>query len=100
MPRLSSEFEIHCPCCHSILVIDVDLRRPISHRQPPREDTPEIGDAQRLLAAEAARRDAIFEKSVADHKGRSDALSKRFDEALKQARQEPVSRPARDFDLD
>ena len=33
-------------------------------------------------------------------KSRGDALSKRFEEALKQARQEPVSRPARDFDLD
>ena len=100
MSRLSSEFEVGCPCCGSTLVIDADLRRVISHRQPPREDVPEIEDAHRILAAEAARRDAIFERSVADEKGRSDALSKRFDEALKQARDEPVTRPTRDFDLD
>lgn len=100
MPRLSSEFEIGCPCCGSLLVIDADLRRLISHRQPPREDMPEIGDAKRILAAEAARREAVFERSVAEQKGRSDALSKRFDEALKEARSGPVTRPARDFDLD
>ena len=100
MPRLSSEFEVGCPCCASILVIDADLRRVISHRQPPREDVPEIGDADRILAAEAARREAIFKRSVADEKGRSDALSKRFDEALKRARNEPAIRPTRDFDLD
>ncbi|MCY4635830.1 MAG: hypothetical protein OXG04_15220 [Acidobacteria bacterium] len=100
MSQLSSEFEVGCPCCGSILVIDAKLRRLISHRQPPREDVPELGDAQRILAAEAARREAIFKRSVADEKGRSDALSKRFDEALKQARAEPVTRPARDFDLD
>ena len=81
-------------------MIDADLRRVISHRQPPREDVPEIGDAARILAAEAARREAVFKRSVADEKGRSDALSKRFDEALKQARSEPVVRPARDIDLD
>jgi hypothetical protein len=30
----------------------------------------------------------------------SDALSKRFEEALRQAREEPITRPKRDFDLD
>ena len=29
-----------------------------------------------------------------------DALSRRFEEALKQASKEPVTRPTRDFDLD
>ena len=100
MPRLSSEFELDCPCCGALLVVDADLRRLVSHRQPPRGDRPELGDAQRILAAEAARREAIFERSVADEKGRGDALSKRFDEALEQARHEPVTRPTRDFDLD
>ena len=27
-------------------------------------------------------------------------LAKRFEEALKQAREEPISKPSRDFDLD
>jgi hypothetical protein len=31
---------------------------------------------------------------------RGDALSKRFEEALRQAREEPVTKPVRDFDLD
>lgn len=100
MSRLGSEFEIDCPCCGSVLVIDANLRRLTAHRQPPRGDALELGDARRILAAEAARREALFERSVADEKGRGDALSRRFDEALKQARKEPVTRPARDFDLD
>ncbi|MYK89456.1 MAG: hypothetical protein F4018_14590 [Acidobacteria bacterium] len=97
MSQLSSEFEFGCPCCGAILVVDAKLRRLISHRQPPREDVPELGDAQRILAAAAARREAIFERSVADEKGRSDALSKRFDEALKQARAQNVNPPQGDF---
>lgn len=100
MSQLSSEVEVGCPCCGATLMFDLNLRRVVAHREPPRDDRPELGDAQRILAADAARREALFNRSVADEKGRSDALSKRFEEALKQARTEPVTRPARDFDLD
>ena len=31
---------------------------------------------------------------------RGDALSRRFEEALRQANKEPISKPTRDFDLD
>ena len=100
MSVLSSEIELQCPCCGAALVFDANLRRIVSHREPEREDKPQLDHAQRILAEEAARREAIFKQSVADEKGRGDALSKRFDEALKQARKEPVVRPTRDFDLD
>lgn len=100
MAKLKSEIEVTCPCCQSTLVVDVNLRRVISHREPERADKPELSEAQRILAAEAARREALFEQSVAAEKTRGDALAKRFEEALKQASTEPVTRPARDFDLD
>tara|TARA_B100000029_G_scaffold135625_2_gene130096 strand:- start:310 stop:528 length:219 start_codon:yes stop_codon:yes gene_type:complete len=72
----------------------------VSHREPEREDKPALEDARQILDAEAARREAIFNQSVADEKGRSDALAKRFEEALKNASTEPVTKPVRDFDLD
>jgi hypothetical protein len=100
MPKLKSEIEVTCPCCQSALVIDVNLGRVISHREPERADKPELSEAQRILAAEAARREALFEQSVAAEKTRGDALARRFEEALKQANTEPVTRPTRDFDLD
>jgi hypothetical protein len=59
-----------------------------------------LSDAHRILDEAAARREAIFQESVAAERTRGDALSKRFEEALKQARQEPVTKPTRDFDLD
>ena len=100
MAKLASELEVTCPCCQSTLVVDVNLGRVVSHREPERGNKPELSDAQRLLAEEAARREAIFQQSVESERNRGDALSKRFEEALKQARQEPITRPARDFDLD
>ena len=100
MARLKSELEVMCPCCQSMLVIDLNLGRVVSHSEPERGNKPELSDAQRILAEEAARREAIFQQSVDAEKTRGDALSRRFEEALKQAQQEPITKPTRDFDLD
>jgi len=100
MARLKSELEVICPCCQATLVIDLNLGRVISHHEPERADKPELSEAQRILAEQAARREAIFQQSVDAEKTRGDALSRRFEEALKQARQEPITKPTRDFDLD
>ena len=97
---LKSEFSTSCPCCQATLIVDVNLRRIVRHEEPVRGDRPELSDAQRILAEEAARREAIFQESVANEKNRGDALSKRFEEALRQARHEPITKPTRDFDLD
>jgi hypothetical protein len=100
MSRLKSELEVTCPCCQSTLVIDLNLGRVISHREPERADKPELGEAHRIIAEQAARREAMFQQSVDAEKTRGDALSKRFEEALRQAKDEPISKPVRDFDLD
>ena len=100
MARLKSELEVTCPCCQATLVVDMNLGRVVSHREPERGDKPELSDAQRILAEQAARRDAIFQQSVDAEKTRPDALSKRFEEALRQAKEEPITKPMRDFDLD
>jgi len=100
MAKLQSELTVECPCCGTELVIDLNLRRVVAHHEPERGDKPSLDDAQRILAAEQARREAMFEQSRENERTRGDALSKRFEEALRQAREEPVTRPKRDFDLD
>ena len=100
MARLKSELEVTCPCCQATLVVDTNLGRVVRHEEPERGNKPELSDAQRILADEAARREAMFQQSVESEKTRGDALSRRFEEALKQARTEPITKPTRDFDLD
>jgi hypothetical protein len=100
MAKLKSELEVTCPCCNSVLVVDLNLGRVVSHKEPERADKPKLDEATRILAEQEARREAIFEQSIASEKGRDDALSRRFEEALKQATKEPITRPTRDFDLD
>ncbi len=100
MAKLKSEIEVTCPCCNATLVVDINLGRVVSHQAPERGDKPELNQATTILAAEAARREALFEQSVEAEKTRGDALARRFEEALRQANTEPVTKPTRDFDLD
>jgi hypothetical protein len=100
MAKLKSEIEVTCPCCNSTLVVDLNLGRVVGHKEPENPNKPELNDAHRIIAEEAARREAMFQQSVESEKTRGDALSKRFEEALKQARNEPITKPKRDFDLD
>jgi hypothetical protein len=100
MAKLKSEIEVECPCCHSTLVIDVNLGRVVRHHEPERADKPELSEAARIVAAAEARREALFQPSMEAEKGRDDALARRFEEALKQAHTEPITKPVRDFDLD
>lgn len=100
MSRLASEVEIDCPCCGATIVYDINLCRVVSHDALPSAERPDLTDAQDILAAAKAKREAAFQQSVADERGRGEALSKRFEEALRQANTEPVTRPTRDFDLD
>jgi hypothetical protein len=100
MANLKSEIDLTCPCCGATMVVDVNLRRIVAHKEPERGDKPELSDAQRILAAEAARREALFEESFKNERTRGDALSKRFEEALREAEKEPITKPTRSFDLD
>ena len=100
MAKLKSEIEVTCPCCNSTLIVDLNLGRVVGHKEPENPNRPELSEAHRIIAEEAARREAIFQQSVADEKTRGDALSRRFEEALRQAHDEPITKPTRDFDLD
>jgi hypothetical protein len=100
MAKLKSELELTCPCCDATLIVDVNLGRIVSHQIADRGDKPELDEAQKILAAQEARREALFEQSFAAEQNRDDALTRRFEEALKQANKEPITKPTRDFDLD
>ena len=99
-PKLQSERDVLCPCCGATLIIDLNLGRVVSHRESGSGLNIELSDAQKILADQKQRRDAAFDQSVSDERTRGDALSRRFEEALKQAKEEPITKPTRDFDLD
>lgn len=94
-------FEVVCPCCQAKLRVDPELRAVLSHEPPPDERTVKnLTDAVKGLQAEAAQRQARFEKSLKAEKSKKSLLDKKFQEALKKAKDEPITKPTRDIDLD
>lgn len=95
-------FEVKCPCCEATLQIDPELQVIIQHheavKKPPIED---LHAAVQNLKGEAARRNDLFEKSFASHLGADKVREKKFEELLKQAKEDKSGvRPKRPFDLD
>lgn len=96
-----STIEVACPCCGARLTIDAGLGKVLHHTAPPKQDkAPDLDQAAQLLEKEKARREALFQQSTADQKIKSDLLDRKFQEALKQTKDEPITRPTRDIDLD
>ncbi len=95
-------FEVSCPDCGGVLKVDPVTRSVIAHTSAPRKKTFEdLGAAARAVKEQEARRDSIFAQSVQAEKHRDDVLGKKFAEAVKKAKESPLTdRPLRDFDLD
>jgi hypothetical protein len=98
----SELFAVTCPCCQSKLKVDAALRAVISHEEPvkaaPIED---LAAAVAKLKGEGARREEVFRKSFDAEKNQGKVLNRKFDELLKQAKENPeFGKKPREFDLD
>jgi len=93
---------VTCPCCQAVLHVDPATKAVIrfeEHVKPPSIADLEAGVAK--LRGEVARRDEVFQKSVESHKNHQDVLSKKFDEMLRIAKENPdAPPPKRDIDFD
>jgi molecular chaperone DnaK (HSP70) len=82
--------------------IDVSTQAVISHTAPVEPRTfNDMEEAARAMKEQDSRRESIFRQSVEAQKHASDLLEKKFQEAVKKAKETPdTGRPIRDFDLD
>ena len=102
MAAKSQPFEVTCPCCSAVLKVDPSTRAVIAHTAAVKPKTfNDIEDAARAMKEQDSRRDSIFRQSVEAQKHASDLLEKKFQEAVKKAKETPdTGKPIRDFDLD
>lgn len=98
----TSLFDVACPCCGANLRIDPETQVVIHFQEPVKK--PAIEDLQaavQQLKGEAARRNDMFEKSFASHLNAEKVRDKKFDELLKQAKEDKSGAPPkRPFDLE
>jgi len=102
MAKKSAEtFEVDCPCCHAKMTVDRDLGVVLSHVPPPKPPpSVDLDDTARLLRDQADAVEAKFRASVEAERTKEDVLARKFAEGLKKAKDAPVEKPVRDFDLD
>ena len=92
--------DVKCPCCDAILTVDTELGVVLAHVTPPKAAPDvEIEDAARILAKQAQNREDKFRDSWEAESKKEDVLNRKFEEALKKAKDQPVEKPLRDFDL-
>src|SRR3990172_6997615 len=93
--------ELTCPCCQAKLTIDAALGAVLHHELPPKAASViDLKAAAEALKGEASRREARFKESMEAEKEKARLLERKFEERLKKAKDEPISKPIRDIDLD
>jgi Zn-finger nucleic acid-binding protein len=90
-----------CPCCQANLVVDPMFGAVLSHEAPVKAGpNVDLTDAQKILAEQNRQREDKFADSWFQESNKEDILAKKFEEAMKKAKDTPTGKPIRDFDLD
>src|ERR1700688_2903844 len=93
--------QVTCPCCQAKLVVDAVFGAVLSHEAPVKAGpNVDLTDAQKILAEQSRQREDKFADSWFQETNKEDILTKKFEEAMKKAKDAPVGKPVRDFDLD
>jgi hypothetical protein len=95
-------FDVTCPDCGAILKVDPETKAVLSHTAAPRKRTFEdFESAAKAMREQEERKEGIFRQSVEAEKNKQQLFDKRFEEALRKAKETPnEGRPLREFDLD
>lgn len=95
-------FEVTCPCCGAVMKVDTGTKAVISHTAPVKPKTfNDFEEAAKAMREQEGRKESIFRQSVEAQKHSADLLEKKFQEAMRKAKEAPDSGPQiRDFDLD
>jgi hypothetical protein len=93
---------VKCPCCEAELHIDPATQAVIRYEEHERRSPlADFDTAVQHMKGEAGRREDAYRKSVESHKNQQDVLSKKFDEMLRIAKENPdAPPPKRDIDFD
>lgn len=90
-----------CPCCQAKLVVDPIFGAVLSHEASAKAGPDvDLSDANKILNEQQRNREDKFADSWFQETNKEDILAKKFEEAMKKAKDAPTGKPIRDFDLD
>ncbi len=98
---MSEIIQITCPCCDAVLTVDANIPAVLNHKLPERPQVvAQMKDVGKHLQEEASRRDEKYQKIAEAEKNKSKVLEAKFQELFKKAKEEPITKPLKDIDLD
>jgi hypothetical protein len=103
MAKNPPSFEVVCPCCEAVLKVDSATHSVIAHTPKPAPKMfSDFEAAARSMREQESRKESIFRQSVEAEKNKADLLEKKFQEAVRRAKEAPDTpgKPLRDFDLE
>jgi|SRR6185503_4588323 hypothetical protein len=96
-----ANFVVTCPCCDAILTVDPSVGVVVSHKLPAKPPiVAQMKDVGKHLQQEATRRDEKYQQLAEAEKNKSKVLEAKFQELFKKAKEEPITKPLKDIDLD
>ncbi len=97
--KAAEPIQVTCPHCNAKLEVDVELAAVLSHEPPP---VPKHDFEEQLKAVSEAeqKRDEVFRQQMETQKERARLLERKFEESFKKTKDQPVTKPLRDFDLE
>lgn len=97
----SPTIHVTCPCCGADLTVDPSLAAVLDHKLPQNPKmAAQMKDAAKIVQEEAARRDEKYQQILEAEKSKGKVLDRKFQELLKKAKEEPLTKPLKDIDLD
>lgn len=97
----STTIQVACPCCGATLTVDPALPAVLDHKLPPKPQIiGQMKDAANFVREEATRRDEKYQQIAEAEKNKGKVLDRKFQELLKKAKEEPLTKPIKDIDLD
>ena len=99
--RSSENLQVTCPCCQAKLTVDPVFGTVLAHEAPKKAGSNiDLEKAQDILAEQKRQREDKFADSFFQETHKEDILAKKFEEAMKKAKDAPAGKPISDFDLD
>ena len=99
MPANVKPFELNCPCCGALVVIDPDTRAILRFEVPKKplanfeEMLKEVGESKKKI-------ESRLQRAMDEQARRDEILEKKFREAVKKAESTDEPPPPKPFDLD
>jgi hypothetical protein len=97
---MAKNFEITCPCCEAMIVIDRISGEILLHKVKETRSGLSLDAMVSNLESQKSEAEKRFEKQLEAQKDRARILEERFKEAMQRADKDPDKKPVNPMDLD